>query len=222
MRTTAHQPERRHRRCPERTSAFGILPAAAAMLAVAAGLLLATAGASAHAGYDHSTPADGEVLAEPPERVDVYFSQEMARTGGLPTLVVVNPSGDTVSEEAVLDDDDRTHMSVELPPALPEGRYTVLWHTISDADGEEAKGAFHFFIGEPSTKETPTASTGAGTGTPDSVQPTMLSTQTATPTQSSDGNGGGDVPVWALIAGMIGGAILGIGIGIAYARRGTR
>lgn len=217
MRTTAHQPNRRHQRCPECTSAFAVLALAATFLAVAAGLLLGATNASAHAGYDHSTPADGEVLAESPERVDVYFGQEMARTGGLPTLIVVNESGDTLSEPSTLDDDDRTHMSAELPPALPEGRYTVLWHTISDDDGEEAQGAFHFFIGEPPAQATPTVTGGE---TPEPGQPSLpAETAAPTPPPSEDDGGGGDVPVWALIAGMIGGGIVGVGIGIAYARR---
>jgi methionine-rich copper-binding protein CopC len=216
MRTTAHQPNKRHPRCPECISAVAILAVAATFLAVAGGLLLGATNASAHAGYDHSTPADGEVLAESPERVDVYFGQEMARTGGLPTLIVVNESGDTLSEPGTLDDDDRTHMSAELPPALPEGRYTVLWHTISDQDGEEAQGAFHFFIGEAPAQPTPTES---GAATPESVQPSPAETAAPTPPPSEDGGSGGDVPVWALIAGLIGGGIVGVGIGIAYARR---
>jgi methionine-rich copper-binding protein CopC len=178
-------------------------------LAVAGGLFLAPAGgASAHADYDHSTPAENEVVAESPEVVDVYFKEEMARSGGLPTLIVVNESGDPLSSESVLDDNDRTHISVELPPSLPDGQYTVIWHSISDADGDEAQGAFHFYVGE-GPGETP-APDGTGNATP------------APTTSPAGGDEGGDsgVSVLILIIGVAAGLVVGGGAGIALGRRG--
>ena len=132
--------------------AIPVYPRAAALaVGIAVALAIAVASAAsveAHGSHQRSEPADGAVLAESPPSVDVWFSQELRRAGGLPTLDVVNAAGDVVSEPAVLDDDDRAHVSAALPPSLPDGRYTVIWHTLSDEDGEEARGAFHFYVGE--------------------------------------------------------------------------
>jgi methionine-rich copper-binding protein CopC len=168
--------------------------------------------AFAHADYESSTPADGETVSESPERVDVVFGQEAARQGGLPTLIVVNQFGDLIADEAVLDDVDRTHMSVALPPALGSGRYTVIWHTVSDEDGEEAQGAFHFYVGAG-----PSATTQATAGpdaTPQTAAPTVVNGGTG------DGGGeGSDVPLWALIGGVVVSLMAGSGAGVALAAR---
>lgn len=175
----------------------------------AAGLLTGPRNASAHADLESSTPGDGEVVAEAPARVDAYFSQEMARSGGLPTMVVVNEAGDVLSEEAVLDDADRTHLSVELPPALPDGRYTVIWHTLSDEDGEEAQGAFHFYVGEgPSETEPAAPATGGATASPAPAVP-----------GESAGDDGNGVSTAVLIAAVAAAAVLGCAGGFALGRR---
>jgi len=172
--------------------------------------MLSPAASYAHAGYDSSTPGDGEVVAESPARVDVYFGQEMARSGGLPTLVVVNESGEQVDLGATLDDDDRTHMFVDLPPELSDGRYTVIWHTVSDEDGEEAQGAFHFYVGEG-----PNGVPAMGTEAPN------VGTVTATPEPAAapDDDDGSGVSVWLLVVGVAGGLLIGGGAGMALGRR---
>ncbi|HZP26598.1 MAG TPA: copper resistance CopC family protein [Dehalococcoidia bacterium] len=186
---------------------------AIAFVALLAGLVLAAGPAAAHARYDHSDPADGASLASSPARVNVWFAQDVRRAGGLPTLIVVNETGDTVNLNAVLDDRDRTHMYADMPPALPSGRYTVIWHTLSDEDGEEAQGAFHFYIGvtAPSTPSVPTS-----TGT------ARLATPNPTPTPSQNSGGGGsnkNVPLWGLALGIVGGAIGGAGLATVVGRR---
>lgn len=179
-----------------------------AAIGVLAGLALPVGSASAHADYESSVPAEDEVVPESPEAVDVYFGQEMRRSGGLPEVFVVNEAGDTISTDSELDDDDRTHVTVSLPPALPDGRYTVIWHTLSDQDGEEAQGAFHFFVGEgPYDGETPA---------PTSTEETPTPALTAAPSTSDDGSDG--VPAWGLIVGIIGAAIVAGGAGLALGR----
>jgi methionine-rich copper-binding protein CopC len=173
-----------------------------------AGPALNAGPAMAHADYDYSIPAEDEVVPESPETVEVYFRQEMRRSGGLPELFVVNQAGDTISLESNLDDEDRTHMTIDLPPALPNGRYTVIWHTLSDEDGEEAKGAFHFYVGEePDDSETPATS-----GTP---EPTPAPTTPVDAAAEDDSDG---VPVWGLIAGIVAAAVISGGAGIAIGR----
>ncbi len=171
----------------------------AVLLALAlAGAALAAASVEAHAGYERSEPADGAVLAESPPRVDVWFSQELRRAGGLPTLEVVNFAGDVLSDPSVLDDDDRTHVYAALPPSLPNGRYTVIWHTLSDEDDEEARGAFHFYVGEGPDTASEIVLT---------PSPTVPPTAPPAPPSASDDDGG--QPAWliALVGAMVGGIV---------------
>lgn len=181
-------------------------------VAAAIALLMAMPAAriSAHAAYDHSTPGDGEVVAESPDQIQVFFKQEVARSGGLPTLEVVSDEGELVSSNAVLNDDDRTQMTADLNPSLPNGRYAILWHTVSAEDGEEAKGAVFFYVGEG-----PSATTPAAGGSP-----TATLAPTAIPAPSGEDDDGRDIPVWALIAGVVGGLVLGGGSGLLLGRRG--
>ncbi len=186
-------------------------------LAAALGMLvlLPAVGVSAHAAYDHSTPEADSVVAAAPAQVDVYFKQEMARGNGLPTLTVAADSGDIVSGDSVLDDNDRTHMSVPLDADLPDGRYTVVWHNVSADDGDEATGVFFFYVGsgpEPSVTAPPGSATTGATGTP-------IATATVKPAENEDGDSG-DIPVWGLIAGIVGGLVVGGGGGLAFGRRG--
>ena len=189
-----------------KTLAIGAGGVAITLLAL--GLMVGDRSAFAHAGYETSSPADGEVLAEPPERVDAYFGQEMSRSNGLPTMIVVNAAGDVITEDATLDDADRKHLSVEMPPALPDGRYTVIWHTLSDEDAEEAQGAFHYYVGDG-----PSATAGPNE-TPDA---TATPGPTAAP--GDDANDDGGVPLWAMIAGIVAGLVIGGGAGVALGRR---
>ena len=154
----------------------------------------------AHARYDRSEPADGAALMRSPARVEVWFSQELRRTSDLPKLEVVNFSGDVLSTAAVLDDDDRSHVFAELPPALPNGRYTVIWETLSDEDDEEARGAFHFFVGD---------------GPGGSVQPP---TRPIPPPASARADDDG-VPAWTVIVAAIGGIAIGGGVSWLARRR---
>jgi methionine-rich copper-binding protein CopC len=195
-----------------RAAGLTVRPASLALAVAAALALLMAISAtrvSAHAAYDHSTPADGEVVAESPAQIQVFFKQEVTRSGGLPTLEVVNDSGDLVSSNAVLNDDDRTEMTADLNPGLPDGRYAILWHTVSAEDGEEAKGAVFFHVGEGPSVTTP------GTGGSATATPAL----TASPAPTAEDDDGGDIPVWALIAGVAGGLVLGGGSGLLLGRR---
>jgi methionine-rich copper-binding protein CopC len=196
-----------------RTRLLGASSRAAALAATAVALLVLlavhTPSVSAHARYDHSTPGDGEVVATAPTQIDVYFGEEVARGNGLPTLVVVDDTGDQVDTGAVLDDNDRTHMSAPLNADLPDGRYTVLWHTVSADDGEEAQGAYHFYVG---AAPTPVPSSGSSA--------TAAVTATPVPsTPATKDDNGGDIPVWGLIVGIIAGVVVGGGTGVVFGRR---
>jgi len=202
------------------TSVRSNLPALVGLIvtiAVLAVLAFSASPASAHARYESSTPNDGEAVAESPDTVEITFSQEMRRAQGFPTATVVNESGDTVSLDTTLSDDDRTLLIIDLAPSLPHGRYTVIYHVLSDADGDDSQGAFHFFVGETSDETPSPAATPSG----DTPEPTA--TTTPTPTNDNDDDDDNDgVPVWGLIISIATAAVIagaaGVGIGRAVKR----
>ena len=121
---------------------------------VIATLVAGAASVSAHADYERSEPGRNEILAAQPDRVDVWFGQEVLKQEGLNHVRVFDEQETQVSGgDGVVDDDDRTHIYTELPPNLPPGRYVVRWMTTSFADGDTDDGAFCFYIGAEATVE---------------------------------------------------------------------
>jgi methionine-rich copper-binding protein CopC len=116
--------------------------------ALAAGLLgglLLVGIAHAHAAYLRSEPGADAVVATPPARVDIWFKQELFRRQGENSIRVTGPDGSIVSRgETSIDDDDRTHIWVDLQPGLPAGKYLVEWKNISLEDGHPTEGSFSF------------------------------------------------------------------------------
>ena len=110
--------------------------------------------AEAHGGFDRSEPIPNEVLSERPAGVDVWFTQEVFKQDGANFVRVLDQQNVQVSEgDGVVDDDDRTHISTALPPALGDGLYVVRWKTTSDVDQDTIEGAFCFYIGAEPTAE---------------------------------------------------------------------
>ena len=191
------------------------LPIVALAVAAIAGLASQADSAMAHADYESSAPAEDEVVPESPETVDVFFSQEMRRSGGLPEAFIVNEAGDTISTGSELNDDDRKHIVITLAPALPNGRYTVIWHTLSDEDGEEANGAFHFYVGEGPSGD---GDTPAPTGTSDPGEVTATPAATEPPSTNGESDGDDGIPIWGLIAGILAAAVVAGGAGLMIGR----
>lgn len=153
-----------------RWPAAGALCALAALLALGGALLAASGRAGAHANYERSVPADGAVIRLAPARVDAWFTQEMFKRQGANTLIVTGPDGEPADGgETLLDDADRTHLSIDLRPSLPPGEYVVAWTTLSAVDGDPADGIFAFTVDPLAPSPTPTAAlavAGAGSGEP--------------------------------------------------------
>lgn len=137
----------------------------------------------AHADYDDAVPAAGEVVAQAPQQVQVWFTQELFRREGQNALEVYGPDDQRVDQDdAAIDDDNRKLMTVSLQSDLPNGVYTVRWRTLSADDGDDAEGDFQFTIqaDEPEAEATPTStSTPAPTATEEADQPSP--TDTAAP-----------------------------------------
>ena len=130
------------------------LPPARAWLAVAALLLAGLAAAlpresaGAHANLARSVPAANSVLALSPARVTMWFTEPMEARYS--EARVLNSAGERVDGgDSIVDAADPTVMSVGLPPALPNGTYTVAWRNLSTVDGHRIRGVFAFSVGEP-------------------------------------------------------------------------
>ncbi len=168
---------------------------AMAVIGVAAVAGLAPSRITAHASYDRSEPAADAVVRSAPERVDVWFTQEMFRREGENTISVVGPGGERVSDDvAVLDNEDRTHLSVAMLGRLGPGEYTVAWRTLSAVDGDTADGTFRFTV-DPLA---PVATAPRDAEAPNSAPAPRASAAEAS---SLVADGANRFPWWLLLAG---------------------
>ncbi|MFS8479816.1 MAG: copper resistance protein CopC [Micromonosporaceae bacterium] len=109
----------------------------------------------AHAQLIGTDPADGAVLATPPERVTLEFNESLNPT--YTTIVVTDASAERVpsSEPEV----SGPRGSVTFTQPLTDGTYTVAYRVVS-RDGHPVQGAFTFTVGEPApSSATPPATT---------------------------------------------------------------
>jgi methionine-rich copper-binding protein CopC len=175
------------------------------LMALAAVALLNAKPVFAHARYKSSTPGTGQILTASPARVEITFTEQIQKVSGTYGIEVTRDRGAAViSGPAVVNDADRTHLSVPLQTGLGPGRYVVNWKDTSDADGDPVTGAFSFYINtQPNavdlendrqlaqigfedvtatagTSSTATASTPAPAGTPAS-RPTTAASGTQSP-----------------------------------------
>ena len=189
-----------------------------------------------HADYDRSVPAADAVVLQAPQQVQVWFTQELFRREGQNSLEVYGPDEQRVDlDDFAIDDDDRTLMTVSLPPDLANGIFTVRWRSLSADDGDEADGEFQFTIqaDEPTaeavqpTDTAEAAPTAAPTAAAVNTQPSPTNTAQAestgaqstppTPDQADQGPGlpclGSSVPLILLLGGLL------IGRGRRYRRK---
>jgi len=111
------------------------------------GALAMFATASAHARLKESTPKAGEVVQTAPARVQITFTEDIQKVAGTYDIAVQNASGASVtSGPAVIDEQDRSDLSVPLQGGLPAGRYVVHYKNVSDDDGDPFEGAFSFYV----------------------------------------------------------------------------
>jgi hypothetical protein len=151
----------------------------AASLAIVIGGVFAILGvqpASAHSALTSSTPADGAVVTEPLERIDLTFSE--APLAGLDAglrIQVTDADGTDVSTGDVT----VSGMTMGKAVELENGAYTVLWRYVSP-DGHPIDGSYGFEYRAAVATTPPTT-----VPTSDPVTPTATSTATAT--GASDG-----------------------------------
>jgi copper resistance protein C len=205
------------------------------LLAIGGALVVPAVGVFAHAAYDHSTPNADEVVTTPPTQVDAYFKEEIRKEAGTYSLKVQDAAGTQVSDgDGTLDDNDRTHMTATIPTTLADGRYVVLWATVSDADGDAANGGFCFYVNAQPTAEDTATCAGlnpteepAETGSPEAtsvttLEPTSATTPEASPTvvtSSGDNNDSNTGVIVGIIVAVVVVVVVGGGVALYMRQR---
>ncbi|HEV2529251.1 MAG TPA: CopD family protein [Thermomicrobiales bacterium] len=116
----------------------------AVLIAVAVGLVNRPDPADAHAYLQTSDPAGNALVARPPAAVTMTFSERLEPSVSRAELydqtgAVVGGTSFTIPEPYTL--------VVDLPDNLPDGSYSVVWHSLSADDGHTATGYTTFTIG---------------------------------------------------------------------------
>lgn len=106
--------------------------------------------ASAHASLVSAEPRDGSVLASPPKRVELRFSESVV--AGAVTLIDADGK---LRRDAAVDTRDEV-ITVTVPADLSRGTAIVSYRVISQ-DGHPVGGSVAFSIGEPSATKAPAA-----------------------------------------------------------------
>ncbi|MFT4774369.1 MAG: copper transport protein [Ilumatobacter sp.] len=121
------------------------MAAAIGVLVVAAGLVLVPATASAHTGFQSSTPADGAAMDEPVSLVTVVFTGEANPVGD--QFVALTPDGVVQAAASFATVDDKI-FSITFDPPLAGGQVGIRWN-VQAADAHPIKGAFSFTVKAP-------------------------------------------------------------------------
>ena len=110
---------------------------------LAVALLAAAAPAAAHAVLVRSTPAARATLAEPPERVQLWFNERLEPAYS--SASVWNAAGAQVdARDAVVGSDDPKRLGVSLP-RIDAGAYVVKYRVLS-VDGHVVDSSFPFTV----------------------------------------------------------------------------
>jgi copper transport protein len=137
-----------------RRSAIRLLSALATVLFV--GLLPATAWA--HANLERADPAPGSQLDQPPHQIQLFFSEAVDGSFSHVQLLDAQRNAVDRGDSHVAPDDPRS-LIVSIPDHLPNGVYTVSWHTVSAVDGHTVDGAYPLIFGPMPAEGVPVATT---------------------------------------------------------------
>jgi len=156
------------------------------LAAILGALMLAPAGASAHAALAAATPVPDTTIGQSPKLIRVQLNQ--GADPALSQITLIDTSGRTVAGgPARLAPSDPTIMEVSMGQLVP-GLFTVAWQTIA-ADGHLSKGNYSF-----------TLSSGLGPAPPPDPQPIGALPTTNTPGGTSTiSSGGNPSPLTVLV-----------------------
>jgi methionine-rich copper-binding protein CopC len=110
---------------------------------LAAALLLAAAGASAHAFLDHADPRVGSTIKMPPAQVRLWFTQELEPA--FSTMRVMDGAGKQVDKQDVKVNPGKPDLLTVSVPSLGPGTYKVVWRVLS-VDTHVTEGDFTFKV----------------------------------------------------------------------------
>jgi len=99
--------------------------------------------AFAHAFLDHAVPAVGATINAAPERIQLFFTQELepAFTGA----TIAAADGQAIATgAATIDPGNPMELVLNLPKLAP-GRYKISWHAVS-VDTHRTEGSFSFEV----------------------------------------------------------------------------
>jgi copper transport protein len=103
--------------------------------------------AGAHANQIRSLPLPDSELEESPNRVIVWFSEEIEAS--LSQVRVLDELAREVDNgDSAISPTESTALIATLP-VLENGTYTVVWKNLSTVDGHRVVGSFRFAVGEP-------------------------------------------------------------------------
>ncbi|MCB0082322.1 MAG: copper resistance protein CopC, partial [Caldilineaceae bacterium] len=109
--------------------------------------LSATQHAAAHALLVRSLPAANEELTSMPAQIELWFSEPLEAT--VSRAWVVDAAGNELpGGGSNVDAADAAHLTLQ-PPDLAPGIYTVVYRTLSQADGHEWLGSFPLTLLNP-------------------------------------------------------------------------
>ncbi len=159
--------ERVQRRRAGTELTLGALRAVIVAAAVVLVVVLAPAGALAHAFLKESTPPANTVLAVAPGDVTLRFTEPLETSYSRVDLY--DQAGQKIENAPFTFGQDGFTMVLTLPAGLGNGTYSVLWRTLSNADGHTAQGYVPFTIGTERDVRTVVAPapTGVSTGAPE-------------------------------------------------------
>ncbi len=100
---------------------------------------------SAHAALDRSNPTPSSVLAQSPEDIRLWFSEPIEQ--GESTIRLFDRNGAELPEIETRAGDSPESLIALLPQPLDTGTYSVVWSTLSAADGHPLQGYFTFSVG---------------------------------------------------------------------------
>ena len=120
-------------------------------MATLAFVLVGASPASAHAVVTSSTPTDGQILATPPQEVQITFSESVSSDLG--GLTVLNSAGERVDNDNSTMGTGGVVLSTTVQPDLADGTYVMNYRVVS-SDGHPINGAIVFGVGEQTVVDT--------------------------------------------------------------------
>ena len=128
-----------------RRNVGGSVRAAVMLLCIVAYLALPASRVAAHAFLESSDPTANAVLPTAPQTVTLTFTEPLERSYSRAELF--DATGASIPGTTSTIGPQPRSMVVQIPPGLGNGTYSLLWRTLSTADGHTAQGYLPFTIG---------------------------------------------------------------------------